>query len=1436
MGGGVFDWSTGVFGTGFTQNRVYNLDSWHLAEVDIGYVAESFYIVIMARKSYLSRGTIAIDDVSLVNCGPPEVSPVACTLPSYFKCASGYCVDPTVVCDLAQDCGDGSDETGCREITACSFENSLCDWQQESTSTTWKIGTGSIRDTPISRDHTLGTSSGHYLYLNSFPSQINRVGSIARLVSPSFQSTTTSNKTCQLTLYYYMKNNLNNSVSLSVSLRTAIGGYERQMFSRQRGDYSAWERNVIHIVSNVNFQILIEASSDVSATVNQAVVAIDDTVFSSGCIVVPLFLPTPDYIVTTQPVTTSSCSSGQHQCPDGRCILQTFVCDMKTDCDDGSDETDCGPCEFETGTCGWYSISTGSLDWGVSNSGLMGVVGPSVDTTYKNASGHYLYIKPAYGLDNSQAELTSGPLPAIISNCSLTLQYYVNPTISGHLSISTYYQGLSVPLMTIKVDPLSTSGWQERIFSFIKNVEEGSQLVLMFQADNINGSQNIAAVDSIRFHGCFKQDEVINLDCSFDYKDLCQWKQSSQDVFDWTFSGSDVFTPNGPKRDHSSIGSGYYLLARSQNRHMRDTTVLVSPVLSPSAYDGHCLSFWYYMNGDDVGSLKVEMYTVKTNIILYERIGSLQNRWSQALVPVRTLDSYSLGIKAEVTGGYNGDIGIDDIQFEDGACSSPNECMYEDNNFCDWYEKVGDTIRWSLGSKATITGSVPSTDHTLNTQNGHFAYVQSSSSGSATLRSTLRLSAISNATLCLQFWYHMVGERAMQLNTYATLQDGQTRTFLSLHGPSEDLWRKASVPITSVTGAYELQMSAVVQEGVGHVAIDDLVLQQDRCPSQGGCSFNDDMCSFTAMSRGGAYEWVLHSDSPAGAFSNSFVLAQTTNETNAGDSCVLLSEVITAVSTSHFRCLQFSVQLTSASTVPTGVSLNIFTRNSQGSDKILIGALDTFSYNKWSVYQATIEARDDFEFFFEAVCVSRSNAGIALDDVTLNVGPCSGQGTTISIRQSTTPLIGSSLPGTVVTATPTTNKVCPGHYQCQQATTRCVVLCDGLKDCVDGTDESNCDISTQTLTSALTIAAGPDGHVTSSKSHGDNDDDDTWKLPVGIVLGLLLAAIVVVAIVLFIRHRRRIPFQELESDAANQTLNNPAYMYGASNQAMSDDPEGCEDCRATTGYPVMEEGCEDSRATTSYPVMEEGCEDSRATAGYPVMEEGCEDCRATTGYPVMEEGCEDCRATTGYPVMEEGCEDCRATTGYPVMEEGCEDCRATTGYPVMEEGCEDCRATTGYPVMEEGCEYCRATTGYPVMEEGCEDCRATTGYPVMEEGCEDSRATTGYPVMEEGCEDCRPTTGYPVMEERCEDGRATTGYPVMEEGCEDCRATTGYPVMEEGCEDCRATTGYPVMEEGCEDCRATTGYPFMEKGCEDCRATTSYQVMEGGFAEFYKAN
>ena len=105
----------------------------------------------------------------------------------YFTCVRQACISPTRICDLTDDCGDNSDELNCTNYTQCDFESGICDWrsvQGIENRLTWNLGSGetSSMDTGPSRDHTTGSSEGHYIFLEAS----NPANSTAQVISSVF--------------------------------------------------------------------------------------------------------------------------------------------------------------------------------------------------------------------------------------------------------------------------------------------------------------------------------------------------------------------------------------------------------------------------------------------------------------------------------------------------------------------------------------------------------------------------------------------------------------------------------------------------------------------------------------------------------------------------------------------------------------------------------------------------------------------------------------------------------------------------------------------------------------------------------------------------------------------------------------------------------------------------------------------------------------------------------------------------------------------------------------------------------------------------------------------------------------------------------------------------------------------------------------------------
>ena len=150
---------------------------------------------------------VAVDDVSLFECALPHPSD-HCHQETQFHCTTTKgCVSLTNTCDLADDCGDYSDEMfNCQDYIRFDFEDEeepFGFFNQDDTTPEfkWVRGNSSLggeSGTGPPFDHTPLSEAGHFLFIDS-GSQAG--GERAWLNSPFL---VTSDGECQLRFFYHM--------------------------------------------------------------------------------------------------------------------------------------------------------------------------------------------------------------------------------------------------------------------------------------------------------------------------------------------------------------------------------------------------------------------------------------------------------------------------------------------------------------------------------------------------------------------------------------------------------------------------------------------------------------------------------------------------------------------------------------------------------------------------------------------------------------------------------------------------------------------------------------------------------------------------------------------------------------------------------------------------------------------------------------------------------------------------------------------------------------------------------------------------------------------------------------------------------------------------------------------------------------------------------
>ncbi|KAF7668436.1 hypothetical protein LDENG_00014610 [Lucifuga dentata] len=777
--------------------------SWQRAEVTFSSSASSKIVFCYEQGNH--RGLVAVDDVSFSNhcvfdpdnkelpatpstsAPPTPTSPATpstaptnpCQEHEFFcwRSAGKVCILASSQCDYHLDCPQGEDEDGCGP---CTFEKDQCQWVDTSDGQSrWQRQKASNKTEPPT-DHT--THTGYYMSVNFSQGPTHTE---ARLQSPVLSP---SSPYCQILFHFHIS--AESARSVRVLMQQAEGS-EAILWSRSHNTFSQWTLEYLPLgLHHQPYKVLFSSIGDVSQGAADNVVAVDDISFLN--------------------------CKNSFQPP----ALSAYGC------------------SFEEGLCLWVQGAEDELDWQLkSGSTETPNTGPAGDHT--TGTGKYLHIESSPpSIKENIAQLKSFLLPPTgeVGYC-FTFWYHMFGATVG--SLKMVLQTTDLLKKTVVWQKAGNQGdeWQQ-VQSHVTS-QEVHQVIL---EASVGGEAGDIAIDDISLISgpCSASDL-----CDFE-EGSCNWQQQTTDDTDWVrHSGPTPNPKTGPDSDHTTnTPSGHYYYLSSSDVDVTGQTAKMSSPVYP-AEKGGCVQLWYHMYGQGMGTLNVYQQSEEggQQALLFSQTGDQGLLWRSAqasLLPwVQPYRIVVEGVKAGPT--LQGDMAFDDVQLIDSQCSPPGHCDFE-SSMCGWSNLGGEVDQgdWLRGRGASPNPNTgPSVDHTTNSTEGYYLYVDSSVGEWGDL--SFLISDVLQPTTrghCLKFWHHMFGHHVGTLRLFINdrimhdsgNEEGNLQWIES--GNVGDKWHEANVFIKHKEAFWFV---FVYQKGMntgGDVALDDISVLPGPCYSE----------------------------------------------------------------------------------------------------------------------------------------------------------------------------------------------------------------------------------------------------------------------------------------------------------------------------------------------------------------------------------------------------------------------------------------------------------------------------------------------------------------------------------------------------------------------------------------------------------------------------
>lgn len=441
---------------------------------------------------------------------------------------------------------------------------------------------------------------------------------------------------------------------------------------------------------------------------------------------------------------------------------------------------------------------------------------------------------------------------------------------------------------------------------------------------------------------------------------------------------------------------GRYVHIEGSPGNIQKVGTLSSPELH--SLGESCVRLVYQITGSDPGRLNMYFRPEGNSFdFLLWSASDPSDSWKIASIGVKNVAEKS---KIILEGIVNPDpmasIAVFEINITPGYCI---ECNFEENHLCGYNNRWNPNLNWLVGGGSVRDSPLLlPTDHTFDTEQGHYMYVDSIYAMRlhevAQLMSPMTISVLSG---CLSFHYQLEQK-------YSTLFVVYTKDRI---GHYEELWRsnqsmhtwnlvkvniKASHPFQLV---FEVAFSSMIE---GYVALDDISFSPQFCnnetalffdPSVANCNFDQGLCKYT-QNHIDDTKWTRLIRKP-----NPFRFGDHTSGTGGfllsnvkfGYHQEYVAHLIGPLLLANFQyCLQFFYALNHFISED-ALAVYIYDEMDQVLEKIW--TIPKSPTGMWIQAEVNFQRLEPAKIVFVSVCNSFWNCGkVALDDIVVSQGDC----------------------------------------------------------------------------------------------------------------------------------------------------------------------------------------------------------------------------------------------------------------------------------------------------------------------------------------------------------------------------------------------------------------------------------------------------------------